>query len=60
MTDSISEFFSLFLLFWLKKNDLVSAIGFYSVKLQLEKAAHAIVFEVTIKWKKCLFLGALP
>ena len=60
MAVSISAFFSLFLLFWLKKNDLVSVIGLYSVKLQLEKAAHAIVFEATIKWKKSLFLRALP
>ena len=48
-------FFSLFLLFWLKKNELVSVIALYSEKLGLEKAAYAIVFEVTEKWKKFFF-----
>ena len=52
MAVSISIIFSLFLLFWLKKNELVSVIALYSEKLQLEKAAYAIVFEVTEKWKK--------
>ena len=49
-------FFSIFgvflfvsLLFWPKNNDLVSAIGFYSVKLQQEKAVDIIIFEIKIK-----------
>ena len=52
MTVSISSIFSLFLPLWLKKNDLVSVTGLSSVKYQLEKAVHTIVFEVTIEWKK--------
>ena len=50
MTVSISVFFSFILLFWLKKDDLVSVIGLYSVKLQQEKSVDIIVFEVTIKF----------
>ena len=55
MAVSISIIFSLFLLFWLKKNEMVSMTALYSEKLQLVKAAYAIVFEVTEKWKKKTF-----
>ena len=47
MTVSISVFFTIFLVFCLKKIDLFSLISFYPVKLQQGKEADAIVSKVT-------------
>ena len=52
-------FFVLFLLFCLKKNDLVWMINFYPVKLQLGREIDAIVSKVTIKWNICMSVWAL-